>query len=84
MNVVHGIVMVVGFVATVSSQGFSDSTVCEKMFQKVRTVQNSAAIDGDKRVQVMNLIKKGLERCAAEDEVHAHLFFSQALQIMAK
>jgi hypothetical protein len=54
------------------------------MFQIVRSVQNSSAIDGDKRAQVTKLIRKGLERCAADDEVHADLFFSQALQIMGK
>ena len=84
MSAVHGVAIAIGLVASVSGQGLAGSAACERMFQEVRTVQNTSAIDRDKRALVTNLIKMGLERCAADDQVHADLFFSQALQIMGK
>jgi hypothetical protein len=57
---------------------------CETMLQELRSVQRSASLDDPKRIAILELIVKGLERCTADDDRAADQFFSQALKLMQK
>ena len=57
---------------------------CERMVETVKAAQHSAPMSETEREKVNDLLMKGLERCTAEDDVHADQYFSQALKIMGK
>jgi hypothetical protein len=63
---------------------FADAIPCETMLQELRSVQRSTSMDDPKRIAVLELIMKGLERCTADDDRAADQFFSQALKLMQK
>ena len=57
---------------------------CETMLQELRSVQSSTSLDDPKRIAILELIMKGLERCTADDDRRADQFFSEALKLMQK
>jgi hypothetical protein len=57
---------------------------CETMLQELRSVQRSTSLDDPKRIAILELIMKGLERCTADDDRRADQFFSEALKLMQK
>ena len=75
---------VAGLAIIVSSTAVAAPIPCEEMLQEVRSVQRSTSVDDPQRALIVELIKKGLERCTADDVEHADQFFSEALKIMGK
>jgi type IV secretory pathway VirB2 component (pilin) len=63
---------------------FAGAVPCETMLQELRSVQSSTSLDDAKRIAILELIMKGLERCTADDDRRADQFFSEALKLMQK
>ena len=57
---------------------------CEKMLGDVRTALAAAKLGDAEKAKVVDLQNKGIERCKADDDVHADEFFTQALQALGK
>jgi hypothetical protein len=57
---------------------------CETMLQELRSVQRSTLLDDPKRMAILELIMKGLERCTADDDDVPISSFSEALKLMQK
>ena len=57
---------------------------CEKMLDDVRTALAAAKLDDTAKAKVVDLQNKGIERCKADDDVHADEFFTEALKALGK
>jgi hypothetical protein len=58
--------------------------LCEKMLSELQTTMATAHLNDTDNAKVKELEKKGIERCSADDDVHADQIFAEALKIMGK
>jgi DNA-binding ferritin-like protein len=57
---------------------------CEETLKEVRTTREAAKLTDADATKVDDLIKKGIDRCNADDDNRANDFFNQALSGMDK
>ena len=57
---------------------------CEKMLDDVRTALAAAKLSDADKAKVVDLENKGIERCKADDDAHADVFFTAALKALGK
>lgn len=57
---------------------------CEQMLTDLRTSISSAHLGDADMAKVKELEKTGIERCSADDDVHADAIFVEALKILSK
>jgi hypothetical protein len=57
---------------------------CEKMLNDVRAALAATKLSDADKAKVADLENKGIERCKADDDVHADEFFAAALKAMGK
>jgi hypothetical protein len=57
---------------------------CEKMLNELQTTIATAHLNDTDNAKVKELEKKGIERCSADDDIHADEIFAKALKIMGQ
>jgi hypothetical protein len=57
---------------------------CEKMLNELQTTMATAQLNDTDSAKVKELEKKGIERCSADDDIHADEIFAEVLKIMGQ
>lgn len=70
--------------AAIATPALAEEVPCENMLEELRTAIKSATLDEAAAAKVKGLEDKGIERCNADDDVHADEFFTQAMALLAK
>jgi len=62
----------------------AEPVACEKMLNDLRTALKDAKLTDPDKAKVADLQGKGLERCKADDDAGADIFFADAMTILGK
>lgn len=71
-------------IATFVISAWAEDVPCEDMLKNLRAAESDAKLSDADAAKLKELEDKGIERCNADDDMHADEFFTKAMAILGK